>query len=59
MIVLDASAVLALLFREPGHEEVAARIRGSCLSTVNLSEVLSPDRARTQLDIGVNVQVIR
>jgi len=40
VIVLDASALLALLFREPGHEEVAARIRGSCLSTVNLSEVI-------------------
>ena len=40
MIVLDASALLAFLFREPGHERVAARVDRSCLSAVNLSEVL-------------------
>lgn len=41
MIVLDASAVLAYLFREAGHEDVAAEIDDACLSTVNLSEVLA------------------
>jgi PIN domain nuclease of toxin-antitoxin system len=40
MTALDASAVLAFLFREPGGEKVAEVIEGSCLSTVNLSEVL-------------------
>jgi PIN domain nuclease of toxin-antitoxin system len=40
MIALDASALLAFLFREEGHEEVGRRIHASCLSTVNLSEVL-------------------
>ena len=40
MIVLDASAVLVYLFREVGHEAVAEIIEDSCLSTVNLSEVL-------------------
>ena len=40
MTVLDASAVLALLFGEPGHERVAAVLDDACLSTVNLAEVL-------------------
>ncbi len=39
MIVLDASALLAYLFREPGHEIVAKYIEAACISTVNLSEV--------------------
>lgn len=40
MIVLDASALLAFLFQEAGHEQVGAEIEDSCLSTVNLSEVI-------------------
>lgn len=40
MIVLDASALLAYLFREPGHEIVANYIEDACISTVNLSEVV-------------------
>ena len=40
MIVLDASALLAFLFRETGHEMVAAVLDSGCLSTVNLAEVL-------------------
>ena len=41
MIVIDASALLALLLKEPGHEKVATRLSGSFMSTVNLSEVLA------------------
>ena len=41
MIALDASALLALLFAEPGHEQVAAVIDDCCLSSVNLAEVAS------------------
>ena len=41
MTVLDASALLAFLFREPGHQQVAAVIDDSCMSTVNLAEVLT------------------
>jgi len=38
--VLDASAVLALLFNEPGADTVAEHIAaGATMSTVNLSEV--------------------
>ena len=40
MTALDASALLALLFREPGHEVVLPEIAGGCVSTVNLCEVL-------------------
>lgn len=39
MTVLDASALLAFLFREPGHERVATVMDDCCISTVNLSEV--------------------
>ncbi len=41
MIALDASALLAFLFREPGHETVFEPISDDCISTVNLSETLS------------------
>lgn len=39
--VLDASAVLALLLREPGAERVKAVIDGASISVVNLAEVVS------------------
>lgn len=38
-VVLDASALLALLNREPGHEEVARVVPDAAISAVNLSEV--------------------
>ncbi len=37
--VLDASAVLASIYSEPGHEVARAAIAASCISTVNLAEV--------------------
>jgi PIN domain nuclease of toxin-antitoxin system len=40
VIALDASALLAFLFREAGHEEVARHLTDCCMSTVNLAEVL-------------------
>lgn len=49
--VLDASAVLALLGREPGAEAVALVLAASAVSTVNWSEVLQKSRAR---DIDVD-----
>jgi ribonuclease VapC len=56
--VLDASALLALIFGEPGADKVADRIASCVLSTVNLSEVAAkmaergtpPDAVRTLLD---------
>lgn len=38
-VVLDASALLALLNREPGHEDIARAISHAAISAVNLSEV--------------------
>ena len=40
-VVLDASAVLALMDAEPGEEVVAAVLPGALLSSVNLAEVVS------------------
>jgi PIN domain nuclease of toxin-antitoxin system len=39
MIVLGASALLAYLFRESGHQVVAEYFESACISTVNLSEL--------------------
>lgn len=39
--VLDASAVLALLKKEPGADFVRARLADSLISAVNLSEVIA------------------
>jgi ribonuclease VapC len=39
--VLDASAMLALLHREPGHLQVAAILSQSAICSVNLCEVAS------------------
>lgn len=38
--VLDASAALALLRAEPGHEQVAELLPGSVMSALNYSEVV-------------------
>lgn len=40
-MVLDASALLALLNAEPGQEEVERSIPGAAISAVNLSEVVA------------------
>ncbi len=39
-VVLDASAMLAVLRREPGADVVERHLRGAMLSTVNCAEVL-------------------
>ncbi|MEA3054269.1 MAG: hypothetical protein QOG72_3172 [Sphingomonadales bacterium] len=40
MIVFDSSAILALLFEEPGGTVVAANLLGGVVSTVNHSEIV-------------------
>jgi PIN domain nuclease of toxin-antitoxin system len=40
VVVLDASALLAFLFGEPGHDRVQDSLDEACMSTVNLAEVL-------------------
>ena len=39
--VLDASAVLALLFEEPGADAVRAQLRTGVIGAANLAEVLA------------------
>lgn len=39
--VLDSSAILALLFKEAGGQEVAGHLPGAMLSAVNLSEAVT------------------
>lgn len=54
MIVLDASAVLALIHDEPGADTVAAALPDGILSTVNLAEVIGK-----LVDAGVDIRRIR
>lgn len=52
-VVLDASAVLALLAGEPGWEAVARVVSGATISAVNLSEVVAKlaERAMPEREI--------
>ncbi len=52
--VLDASALLALLFDEPGAEIVERGLTTSVISAVNLSEVM-----HKSLERGVEVESLR
>lgn len=56
--VLDSSAVLALLWDEPGAENVAASIQDARVSAVNLSEVVARlvDRGMTSADARHAIQ---
>ena len=45
-VVLDASAILAVMLGERGHEAVVPRIKGSLISAVNYSEVLKKSTER-------------
>jgi ribonuclease VapC len=45
-IVLDASALLAMLHNEPGGEDVVKEMENAVLSSVNLSEVIQQSLKR-------------
>ncbi|MEQ1605325.1 MAG: type II toxin-antitoxin system VapC family toxin [Pyrinomonadaceae bacterium] len=47
--VLDSSAVLAVIFGEPGHEIVKSRFSVSSISAINAAEVLSTLADRGQV----------
>ena len=54
-VVIDASALLALLNAESGSERVAAALAGARINAVNLSEVLGRLRRRgIAIDAGMN-----
>jgi ribonuclease VapC len=40
-VLFDASALLALIKREPGHDILEGLLASSCISAVNLSEVIT------------------
>lgn len=54
MMVLDASAVLAMLNGEPGAERVAESLSGAVMSAVNLAEVLGK-----VIDVGGDIAEVR
>lgn len=53
-VVLDSSALLALLFQEPGADKVAEVLGHALMSTVNITEVLTElhDRKASPSDIA-------
>lgn len=57
MIVLDASALLALLRREPGADVVAGRMAAAVMSVANLAEVLGKAVDRG-LDLATERQLV-
>ena len=56
-VVLDSSALLALILREPGHENVTPLLPGALISTVNLAEIISR-LARTGWDTSIPLGII-
>jgi PIN domain nuclease of toxin-antitoxin system len=56
--VLDASALLALMLREPGWEAVAQRLPTACISAVNLAEVVTKLIDRGSSDDEVSESLI-
>ena len=53
-VVVDSSAILALLWQEPGHEKVLALMDDAIVSTVNLAEVFSKCTER-----GIDTAAVR
>ncbi|MCK5930959.1 MAG: type II toxin-antitoxin system VapC family toxin [Fulvimarina manganoxydans] len=51
--VLDASALLALIFDEPGRDRVARTLPGAMISTINLAEV-----ATRLFDVGIPAETV-
>ena len=58
MTVLDASALLAFLLGEPGAQMVAPLLAESCLSTVNLAEVIGQFERQGRSGAGLAEQLI-
>ncbi len=64
-VVIDASAILALLNQEKGSEEIAKYIDQAVISTVNLSEVIAklaeagiPENTIKEILSYLNLEVI-
>jgi PIN domain nuclease of toxin-antitoxin system len=59
MISLDASALLAFLLREPGHERVRGLLGEACMSTVNFAEVLGRFAREGQDIVPIAERILR
>lgn len=64
-VVIDASALLALLNSEPGADKVAGAIPGAAISALNLSEVVGklcsaglPGKSIRQALLGLGLEVV-
>lgn len=53
-VVLDASAVLALIFAEPGSTQVEGHLPGAAISAVNIAEVATRLFARGMPEDTIN-----
>jgi ribonuclease VapC len=58
-VVVDASALLCVLFDEPGSEAVRPLLRGSIMSAVNYSETLSKIHDKGGNAAAVQTQIER
>lgn len=56
-VVLDASAVLALINEEPGCDQVEAALGGSVIGAVNLAEVAGALAAKGKSDVQVRASL--
>ena len=56
-VVLDASAVFALLWNEPGMDRVQAQLNGAIVSAVNIAEIYSKSSEKLQ-DLSATRQVL-
>ncbi|GJD54101.1 hypothetical protein OPKNFCMD_6882 [Methylobacterium crusticola] len=56
--VLDASALLCLLFDEPGADRVEAVLHGACISAANYAEVIGKlvDRGQAPEEVVANLR---
>lgn len=57
--MLDASAVLALIYREPGHDQVAEALPGAVVSAVNWAEVVAKLAQRDHPDPSAAAEAVR
>ena len=64
-MILDASALLALILKEPGSDMVAAEVAGAAISSINFAEVVSrlarhgaPFAEARDLANGLNIEVV-
>ncbi len=58
-VVLDASAVLALVYREPGHDQVLDRLPGAVISSVNWAEIVAKLAQRQHPDPAAAAEAVR